>query len=233
MGGEGGGVLADWIVDMAERGGYLAQATSVPGLAQRTGQTLYYIELFAKAAARDQEPVLALMPVPGDVDVVLASELMEAARAIARGLVTPDRTTLIASTHRVYTMNERLAMTDGRVDADALLKACQEAAGKLHAFDMASIAEATGSLVSAPCCTARWPVPARCHSRARPSRPPSGAAVSASRPACSRLARVSRRRRQARVETEQVHGQAAGRSSLCRRCSRRSINFCRRCRVRW
>ena len=149
MGGEGGGVLADWIVDMAERGGYLAQATSVPGLAQRTGQTLYYIELFAKAAARDQEPVLALMPVPGDVDVVLASELMEAARAIARGLVTPDRTTLIASTHRVYTMNERLAMTDGRVDADALLKACQEAAGKLHAFDMASIAEATGSLVSA------------------------------------------------------------------------------------
>ena len=85
LGGEGGGVLADWIVDLAEHGGYLAQATSVPGVAQRTGATIYYVELFAKAAARaaGREPVLGLLPMPGDVDVVLASELMEAARAVA------------------------------------------------------------------------------------------------------------------------------------------------------
>jgi indolepyruvate ferredoxin oxidoreductase beta subunit len=81
MGGEGGGVLADWIIDLAEHGGYLAQMTSVPGVAQRTGATIYYVELFPKAAARQQQPVLALMPVPGDVDIVLASELMEAGRA--------------------------------------------------------------------------------------------------------------------------------------------------------
>ena len=30
MGGEGGGVLADWIVDLAEHSGYRAQTTSVP-----------------------------------------------------------------------------------------------------------------------------------------------------------------------------------------------------------
>ena len=149
MGGEGGGVLADWIIDLAEHGGYLAQMTSVPGVAQRTGATIYYVELFPKAAAREQKPVLALMPVPGDVDIVLASELMEAGRAITRGLVTPDRTTLIASTHRVYTMLERTALADGRVDASAMLKASEEASRRLHAFDMASIADATGSLVSA------------------------------------------------------------------------------------
>ena len=149
MGGEGGGVLADWIIDLAEHGGYLAQMTSVPGVAQRTGATIYYVELFPKAAAREQKPVLALMPVPGDVDIVLASELMEAGRAITRGLVTPDRTTLIASTHRVYTMLERTALTDGRVDGSAMLKASEEASRRLHAFDMASIADATGSLVSA------------------------------------------------------------------------------------
>ena len=40
MGGEGGGVLADWIVDLAENSGYLAQTTSVPGMAQRTGSTI-------------------------------------------------------------------------------------------------------------------------------------------------------------------------------------------------
>jgi indolepyruvate ferredoxin oxidoreductase beta subunit len=149
MGGEGGGVLADWIIDLAEHGGYLAQMTSVPGVAQRTGATIYYVELFPKAAARQQQPVLALMPVPGDVDIVLASELMEAGRAITRGFVTPDRTTLIASTHRVYTMLERTALADGRVDAAALLKSVDEAARRLHAFDMASIADATGSLISA------------------------------------------------------------------------------------
>jgi indolepyruvate ferredoxin oxidoreductase beta subunit len=148
MGGEGGGVLADWIIDLAEHGGYLAQMTSVPGVAQRTGATIYYVELFPKAAARDKKPILALMPVPGDVDIVLASELMEAGRAITRGFVTPERTTLITSTHRVFTMLERTALTDGRVESNAMLKASEEASKRLHAFDMASIAEATGSLVS-------------------------------------------------------------------------------------
>jgi indolepyruvate ferredoxin oxidoreductase, beta subunit len=151
MGGEGGGVLADWIVDLASQGGYLAQTTSVPGVAQRTGATIYYIELFPKAAveARGREPVLALMPVPGDVDVVLASELMEAGRAVQRGFVTPNRTTLIASTHRVYAMTERIALADGRVDAAALVEACAKAAKTLVAFDMAGLAEATGSVISA------------------------------------------------------------------------------------
>ena len=149
LGGEGGGVLADWIVDLAQHGGYLAQATSVPGVAQRTGATVYYVELFPKAQADGREPVLALMPVPGDVDVVLASELMEAARAIERGFVTPERTLLIASTHRVFAMTEKIALADGREDAAALLAGCRHAARELVAFDMAALADATGSLLSA------------------------------------------------------------------------------------
>jgi indolepyruvate ferredoxin oxidoreductase beta subunit len=151
MGGEGGGVLADWIIDLAEHGDYLAQTTSVPGVAQRTGATIYYLELFPRAAARaaGKDPVLALVPVPGDVDVVVASELMEAGRAVQRGFVTPDCTTLIASTHRVYSMTERIALTDGRVDAASLQEACALAAKRLIAFDMAALAEATNSVISA------------------------------------------------------------------------------------
>src|SRR6266404_5966812 len=149
LGGEGGGVLADWIVDLAQHGGYLAQATSVPGVAQRTGATVYYVELFPKAQADGRAPVLALMPVPGDVDVVLASELMEAARAVERGFVTPDKTLLIASTHRVFAMTEKIALADGREDAAALLAACRDAARELVAFDMAALADATGSVLSA------------------------------------------------------------------------------------
>ena len=37
MGGEGGGVLADWVVKVAEMNDYYAQNTSVAGVAQRTG----------------------------------------------------------------------------------------------------------------------------------------------------------------------------------------------------
>jgi indolepyruvate ferredoxin oxidoreductase beta subunit len=151
LGGEGGGVLADWLVDLAQHGGHLAQATSVPGVAQRTGATVYYVELFPEEAARAarREPVLALMPVPGDVAIVLASELMEAARAIERGFVTPDETLLVTSTHRVFAMTEKIALGDGRVDAGALLSACRDAARQVVAFDMAALAEATGSALSA------------------------------------------------------------------------------------
>jgi indolepyruvate ferredoxin oxidoreductase beta subunit len=151
MGGEGGGVLAEWIVDLAEHSGYLAQMTSVPGVAQRTGATSYYVELFPRAAAQaaGRTPVLALTPTPGDVDIVIASELMEAGRAVQRGIVTPDLTTLIVSTNRVYAMTEKIALADGRVDSEALLDGCRLAAKRLIAADMAQLAEATGSVISA------------------------------------------------------------------------------------
>src|SRR5262249_13065317 len=130
---------------------YIAQLTSVPGVAQRTGATIYYLEVYPRAGVSDatHEPVLALMPTPGDVDIVVASELMEAGRAIQRGLITPDRTTLIASTNRVFSMTEKPAMADGGGDADKLTEACRSAAKTMHAFDMAALAEATGSVISA------------------------------------------------------------------------------------
>jgi indolepyruvate ferredoxin oxidoreductase, beta subunit len=146
MGGEGGGVLADWIVDLAEHQGYLAQTTSVPGVAQRTGSTIYYLELFP---AGGPEPILALMPIPGEVDVVIGSELMEAGRAVQRGLVTPDRTAFIASTHRVYSMSERTAMGDARADSAKLLAACAESARQFVHADFAQVAEEAGSVISA------------------------------------------------------------------------------------
>ncbi|MDX3906803.1 MAG: indolepyruvate oxidoreductase subunit beta family protein [Pigmentiphaga sp.] len=149
MGGEGGGVLADWLVDMAENKGYLAQTTSVPGVAQRTGATVYYVEMFPESGVPPgSAPVLALSPVPGEVDVVIASELMEAGRALQRGLVSEDRTTLVASTHRVYSMTERTAMGDERVDSAALLEGGRAASRCFVAADFNRIAEEAGSPIS-------------------------------------------------------------------------------------
>jgi indolepyruvate ferredoxin oxidoreductase, beta subunit len=150
LGGQGGGVVTDWLVTAARRAGYFVQATSVPGVAQRTGATIYYMEFFPRSAAPgDREPIMALMPNPGDVDIVVASEWMEAGRAINRGLVTQDRTTLIASTHRDYTISEKMALGEGRVDSRALFEIASATAAKLIAFDMAQVAEAAGGRISA------------------------------------------------------------------------------------
>src|SRR3977135_3983030 len=109
MGGQGGVVLCDWIVATAEAQGWVAQSTSVPGVAQRTGATIYYIELISRDAGGGREPVLSLMPTPGKVDIVTGAYLMEAGRAILRGLVSPDRTLLITSSHRALAVVEKSA----------------------------------------------------------------------------------------------------------------------------
>jgi indolepyruvate ferredoxin oxidoreductase beta subunit len=147
MGGQGGGVLADWIVGLAEAEGWVAQSTSVPGVAQRTGATIYYVELMRAKDGR--APVLSLMPTPGDVDIVLAAEFMEAGRSMLRGLVTPDRTTLIASTHRSYAVGEKERPGDGTGDPLTVVAASGVAARRAIAFDMQRLAEQNGSVISA------------------------------------------------------------------------------------
>ena len=146
IGGQGGGVLVDWIVALCERAGWRAQSTSVPGVAQRTGATIYYVE--AIEAAAGQTPVFSAMAAPGDVDVVIAAEWMEAGRAIQRGLVTPDRTTLIASTHRAFAVSEKETPGDGTANSGAVTAAAQATSRRCVAFDMAALAEQAGSVVS-------------------------------------------------------------------------------------
>lgn len=154
MGGEGGGVLADWIVAVGQKAGWYAQNTSVAGVAQRTGATVYYVELYPPSLApagesARRQPVLSLFPTPGEVDVVIASELMEAGRAVQRGFATPDRTTLIASTNRVYSIDERIKLGDGRADSGALLAAAEAGARRLVAADFMDLALKAGSVISA------------------------------------------------------------------------------------
>lgn len=146
MGGQGGGVLADWIVALAEGQGWMAQTTSVPGVAQRTGATIYYLEMLP---TRDgHAPIFSLMPTPGDVDIVLAAELMEAGRSVLRGLVTPDKTTLIASTHRSFAVGEKEKPGDGIANPVIVTDATDFAAKRIIAFDMDTLATKNGSVIS-------------------------------------------------------------------------------------
>jgi indolepyruvate ferredoxin oxidoreductase, beta subunit len=142
MGGEGGGVLAGWLTEAALDAGLWVQRTSVPGVAQRTGATTYYLEFLAKTGP--VRPVMALHPAPGRVDVLVATELLEAMRMVQAGFVTPDRTTLFASTHRTYTVDEKSAMADGRLDPEPMIAACRQFAAKAVIQDLAAVARREG-----------------------------------------------------------------------------------------
>ncbi len=148
LGGEGGGVLMDWIVHCARMSGLAVQATSVPGVAQRTGSTSYYIEMCDKPASGPQ-PVFALTPMPGRVDYVAASEFVEAARMMERGLVSPTRTVLIASTSRMFTTVEKMQMGDGRFESERVAAAGRDLAKTFVMLDLDAIARAAGTMVSA------------------------------------------------------------------------------------
>ncbi len=151
LGGEGGGVMAEWLVEAATQSGLPVQATSIPGVAQRTGATTYYLEIFP--AKRDtlggREPVMSLTPNPGNVDIMVASELLEAGRAMQNGFVSPQRTTLIASTHRIYATIEKMQMADGRFDSGTVLDTAKQLAKRAVLFDMREIARVNGTVINA------------------------------------------------------------------------------------
>ena len=125
VGGQGGGVLTDWIISLAEANGYVAQSTLVPGVAQRTGATIYYVEMLPDPGVT---PVFGLTPAPGDVDIVIASEIMGAGRAVTRGFVTDDRTHVVASSHRIFAMSEKTVPGDGILASDPVVSRARQAA---------------------------------------------------------------------------------------------------------
>ncbi len=151
LGGEGGGVLAEWLYAAAARAGHAAQSTSVPGVAQRTGATTYYLEVWPEPAATHpgRRPVFSLNPVPGGVDLLVSSELLETARQVANGMISADRTVVISSTARTLTTAEKMQPTDGRADAGTLVAALQRHAKQAELLDLAALAQQAGTVISA------------------------------------------------------------------------------------
>jgi indolepyruvate ferredoxin oxidoreductase, beta subunit len=155
LGGEGGGVLAQWLFDVARHCGHPAQATSVPGVAQRTGATTYYLE-FAREpsqgtarAATQTGPLFGLMPLPGRLDLLVSSELLETTRQIGHGMTSAEQTCVITSTARAFTTQERMVLGDGRVDEASLLPIVRQHALRHHVLDMATMTREAGTVVSA------------------------------------------------------------------------------------
>lgn len=151
LGGEGGGVLSEWLMDTARRAGYPAQSTSIPGVAQRTGATTYYIEILPTPLAelKGRQPVFSLNPVPGALDALVSTELLETARQISLGLVSADRTRVFSSSSRSLTTLERMPMGDGRLDAQPLLDLVKTYSRESQVWDFSAMAKEQGTMVSA------------------------------------------------------------------------------------
>ncbi|MEY2621567.1 MAG: hypothetical protein RIT26_1387 [Pseudomonadota bacterium] len=151
LGGEGGSVLADWLVEAARHAGHPAQATSVPGVAQRTGATTYYLEIYPEpfSALGGQRPVLGLNPLPGRLDALISSELLETSRQMAQGMASADRTLVISHGGRALTTAEKMVMGDGRVSATALTELVAQFSRAHHVLDMADLTRQAGTVVSA------------------------------------------------------------------------------------
>jgi indolepyruvate ferredoxin oxidoreductase, beta subunit len=151
LGGEGGGVLTEWIIATAHHAGYAAQSTSIPGVAQRTGATTYYIEVFPTPINQlgGKRPVFSLNPVPGALDALVSSELLETTRQIGNGMATAERTRVITSAARTFTTMERMQLGDGRLDSERLLDVVQAHSRAHNVFDMSQVAREAGTIVSA------------------------------------------------------------------------------------
>ncbi|MEO7244336.1 MAG: 2-oxoacid:acceptor oxidoreductase family protein, partial [Rubrivivax sp.] len=151
LGGEGGGVLVEWLYGAAVRAGHAAQATSIPGVAQRTGATTYYVEVWPEPATSHpgRRPAFSLSPVPGHIDLLVSSELLETVRQVGLGMVAPDRTTVISSTARALTVAEKIVPTDGRSDAAQLAATLQRHAQAAELLDFSALAAEAGTIVSA------------------------------------------------------------------------------------
>ncbi len=151
LGGEGGGVLSEWLMDTARACGFAAQSTSIPGVAQRTGATTYYVEVFPVRLSElgGKRPVLSLYPVPGNLDALVSSELLETTRQIGNSMSAATRTRVISASNRSFTTQERMQMSDGRTDSATLLEIVRTHSREHHVFDMGEMARTSGTIVSA------------------------------------------------------------------------------------
>ena len=168
LGGQGGGVLADWLIEIAEAEDYIAQSTSVPGVAQRTGATIYYLEFFPRAAALRAGRDLRVRRAAGAV-------VTAAGRVQARNQVAPDTAKEQSTAHAVTVAEPLTFIAHGSPgDVGEVAPFTKKHAGPpVHSPEGAACSAVVGpvplasrlSSSDALCCNqVGWGCPSRCRS---------------------------------------------------------------------
>ena len=136
-------MLAEWLSVAAEIAGYPAQVTSIPGVAQRTGATTYYLELLPDMDPPGR-PVFSLFPDSDGLDVMAALEPMEAGRALELGLITA-RTTVVTAAGRIYSTAEKMVAGDGAIPAATIMERVENAAKSVIRIDVDALTGKAGT----------------------------------------------------------------------------------------
>ena len=141
VGGQGGGILTEWLIKAFEAENYDVQGISLPGLSQRGGSTTYYIEAFPND--NNTEIIFSQYPLPGDIDLILSQELLELGRVLKEGYGS-DKTTIISSTHRTYSTQEKLPISSGIYSEEVLTNFAKEFSGEFIGIETLELARQNG-----------------------------------------------------------------------------------------
>ncbi|HKQ32420.1 MAG TPA: DUF6537 domain-containing protein, partial [Thermodesulfobacteriota bacterium] len=143
VGGQGGGVLTEWLVQAFFLEEYDVQGISLPGLSQRGGSTVYYLEAHPRLESVNKQIIFAQFPVPGEVDVIISQEFLELGRALQLGYGS-DKTTIVTSTHRVYSTLEKLPIGSGIYSDENLRKIATSFSSRFIELDAMKLAKEHG-----------------------------------------------------------------------------------------
>ncbi|MEL0084123.1 MAG: indolepyruvate oxidoreductase subunit beta family protein [Gammaproteobacteria bacterium] len=135
VGGQGGGVLSDWLVRGLLNAGWQPQSIGLLGLSQRAGTVIYYLEANPEG---DSPPILSPFAVPGDVDLILAQEFLELGRLLQGGFAA-ENCHIIANTYRYFGTLEKMPAEGGVFPSEEIHQAAEALSDNtwlFHAQDM-------------------------------------------------------------------------------------------------
>lgn len=140
VGGQGGQLFAQWLFDAAREAGFAPVGVGLPGLSQREGATVYYLEFFARP---EETAFFSPFPEKGQVQVLIGLELLELLRALREGYLSEDGV-IVGSTHRVLSADEKLPLKGGFVTAEQAMPLLRRAAKHCVVFDAVQAAGLAG-----------------------------------------------------------------------------------------
>ena len=143
VGGQGGGVLTEWLVQTFFLENYDVQGISLPGLSQRGGSTVYYMEAHPRPASGNKQIIFAQFPVPGEVDIIISQEFLELGRALQLGYGS-DKTTIVTSTHRVFSTLEKMPVGSDIYSDENLRKIASSFSSRFIELDALELSKENG-----------------------------------------------------------------------------------------
>lgn len=128
VGGQGGGVLSDWLIHGLLNAGWDAMSVGLLGMSQRGGTVTYYCE-----ASPEKKPgrVNSVFAVPGDVNMIIGQELLELGRFLSMGYAAPD-CIIVGNTRRTLATLEKMPAENGIYDSSVIISAAKQLSPDHH-----------------------------------------------------------------------------------------------------